>query len=710
MMSRSDELRELSIAMTDVAKSGHPTTCMSCAEIMSSLFFQNTVNIHKDEFVLSKGHAAPILWAAMRLKGMIDDDLYSLRKMGSRLEGHPTTKCPWIKVCTGSLGQGLSVSLGMCITKKLEGSDGKVYTLMGDGEMAEGSVWEAIGLASKLNMTNLVGIVDCNGLGQNGCPLYDIDCLNRQISAFGWETRVIDGHDEDAVTKALTDSSSCPIMVLARTIKGKGYSDVEGKIGFHGKPLGTTDMNKLPFLTPPGNPISAPINTDTVPDFNLSSFSNADPSVQVATREAFGEALCEASGQYQKLLCVDADVGNSTMVNGFPRERLIQCYIAEQNMVGICMGISACGYLPVCATFAAFLSRAYDFVRMACVSKLKKLIVFGSHCGVSIGEDGSSQMALEDLGSFGALTGIGAVLYPCDAWSTTKCLETALKTEGPVYIRGTRQKTSQVYSSANFHGFALGNLHIVYKSADWDIRNKERNVVIFSAGITLHEALKAVRELETKFLRVTVVDVYCLRPLDKEKVMNVCKCAGRVITVEDHGETGGIGQTIASKIVGLPCSFSMLCVRDVPFSASPEELLEWAGIDCRSIIKEILTLEPFSETGSLTIEPKEKYVIYIDIDNTICFTNGNDYENSSPNTNAITNVNKIKQNGHRVVLWTARGGTRQDTDFFRMTMDQLQNWGVKFDELRMGKPSYDILIDDKTLTSLIDSRLDYLFQ
>ncbi|MGB4703567.1 MAG: transketolase [Candidatus Saccharicenans sp.] len=593
-------LRIHSLKMTTAAGSGHPTTCLSCAEIMACLFFHEMRYDIKDpfawandEFVLSKGHAAPILYAAYAEAGIISlDSLLDLRKISSDLEGHPTPRLPWVKAATGSLGQGLSVGVGLALAQKLAGVKARTFVLMGDGECAEGAVWEAANAGRELKLGNLVAIVDVNRLGQSDPTMHqhDLKAYARKFKAFGWDVYEIDGHKIEKILEALAAArkGSNPKVILARTVKGKGVSFVEDKNGWHGKPLKPEELEKaLAELGPMPEVdsrkyvksrarVEGPGWNDSV-EFGLPEYRE-----KTATRLAYGIALEKLGRVNNRVVVIDGDVKNSTYADrffaAFP-ERSFQSYIAEQNMVGMAMGLAAKGFLPFVATFAAFLTRAHDQIRMAAYS-FSNIKFCGSHVGVSIGEDGPSQMGLEDLAMFLPIPGC-LVLYPSDAVSAEKCVKKAAGYKGLVYIRTTRPATPILYSPDE--EFPAGGSKVLRKS-----ENDAATVV--AAGITVHEALKAYEQLKKEGIHIRIIDAYSVKPLDAQTIVkSVSETGGRVVVVEDHFEQGGLGTAVA---LALPEKkhWKHLCIRELPRSGKPEELLARYRIDASAIMEAVKSL------------------------------------------------------------------------------------------------------------------------
>src|SRR5919108_5553895 len=517
------QLRIDSVRATTAAGSGHPTSCASAADLTAAVFF-DAMRIDpdhprdpvSDRFVLSKGHAAPLLYAAWAALGVVDrHDLTQLRQIDSDLEGHPTPRLPFVDVATGSLGQGLSVGVGLGLGARLAGADARIFVLMGDGEIAEGSVWEAAQLAAHAKLDNVVGIVDVNGLGQSGPTMleHDMRTYQRRFAAFGWRTLVIDGHDMTQITTALrraTRGRGAPSVIVARTVKGKGLPGVEGLPGWHGKALSADAAEKViaeleqrrHHLPPP--PLRKP-RRRPLPKPAVKPLGGSPPTGELATREAYGHALVRLGEADPRVLALDGDVKNSTFAERFLErfpERFVECFIAEQNMVSVAAGLAAQGFIPFASSFACFLERAADQIRMAGISR-SNVKFAGSHAGISIGEDGPSQMALEDLALFRAVPE-AVVFYPSDGVATDAAVQLAAARKGVVYIRTTRGKTPGLY--AEDEAFAVGTLKT--------LRRSERDrLVIVAAGITLHEALAAHDELAKSGVAVRVVDLFCLKPV-----------------------------------------------------------------------------------------------------------------------------------------------------------------------------------------------------
>jgi transketolase len=583
--------------MTTEAGSGHPTSCLSCADVVAALFFRemrwdpkDPAARNVDAFVLSKGHAAPILWAVLHEAGAISEDPLSLRRIDSTLEGHPTPLNPWVRVATGSLGQGLAAANGMALANRLDGIDARIFCLLGDGECSEGAVWEAAQFAALNHLSNLVAIVDVNGLGQSEPAPYrhDTAVFAHRFAAFGWRTIEIDGHDMAAILAALQMAhDGGPTAILAGTEKGKGVSFLEGVDGWHGKPLDRAQMAEaLEELGEAGSmPAVEPRRVGQVSMLRRPGQVRVDVKYrrgdQVATRQAFGTAL-EKLGRDPAIMALDGDVKNSTGLSAFAAkypERFFQGFIAEQNMVGVSLGLAVCGKIPYAATFACFLSRAYDFIRMAEYSRPPHLVLCGSHAGISIGEDGPSQMGLEDIAMFRALIG-STVLYPADAVSAERLTEAAARARGIVYIRTTRPKTPVIYG--NDEEFPIGASKVLRSS-------KRDRLAIVAAGITLHEALAAYEHLMERGIPARIIDAYSIKPLDSETLSAAARDTGRIIVVEDHAIDGGLGDAVAAA-VGSIAPVHRLGITQLPRSGASEELLERYGISRGAIEEHALQL------------------------------------------------------------------------------------------------------------------------
>jgi transketolase len=595
-------LRIDSVRATTEAGSGHPTSCCSAADLMAAIFFsemrydpRSPHNPDNDRFVLSKGHAAPVLYAAWAEAGIVShDELLRLRRFDSDLEGHPTPRLPWVDVATGSLGQGICAGIGIALNARRINSDYRTYVLLGDGEIAEGSVWEAAHAADHEKLDSICGIVDVNGLGQKGPSLWNHD-INAYVSrwqAFGWHVIAIDGHDMDAILSAFDEARSTkgkPTMIVAKTIKGKGISFVEGKPGWHGKPLKKGEEadraiaelktqfvpEELPAAQP--RPREVPRPAKSPAPLGPPSYALGD---KVATREAFGTAIARLGANDERVVALDADVGNSTFSEKFEHQhpkRFFEAFIAEQVMIGAAMGFAARGAIPFPSTFAAFLSRAYDFIRMAAISN-SNIKMAGSHAGVSIGEDGPSQMALEDLAMMRAQPNM-TVLYPCDAVSTDRLVERMAYHGGPAYMRTSRPKTPVIYGPDD--PFQIGGLNVL-REAGSDV------ATVIGAGVTVFEALEAHELLGKQGVTIRVIDLYSVQPVDTATLVRCAReTRGRLITVEDHYVAGGIGDAVAAAVAGHGFAVHRLAVREIPRSGVPEELLDYYGISARHIVEAV---------------------------------------------------------------------------------------------------------------------------
>jgi transketolase len=605
--SMGNKLRIHSIVATSEAGSGHPTSCMSAADITAAVFFYamrydvaDPKNPLNDRFVLSKGHAAPLLYAAWAEAGAFPvERLKTLRQFTSELEGHPTPRLPWVEVATGSLGQGLSCGFGMALdSKNLAKTANNIFVLMGDGEVAEGSVWEAAELASYYKLDNVIGIVDVNGLGQSQRTMYghDSEVYRRRFEAFGWHAIAIDGHNMRDIIAALDESMAVtdkPAVIVATTKKGKGVSFVEDKEGWHGKALKKGDEMERAIGELQAR-ITSSIDLKVKPPSGQkpadSTMVESKPKSveyplgqEVATREAYGDALARLGDVNPLVVALDGDTKNSTYSEKFMKshpERFFESFIAEQNMVGAAVGFSAMGKIPFASTFACFLTRAYDQIRMSAISQAN-LKLCGSHAGVSIGEDGPSQMALEDLAMMRAIEG-STVLYPSDAVATEQAVNLAARNKGIVYIRTSRPKTPVIYSSTE--EFKIGGAKVV-RSSDTD------HATVVSCGVTLFEALAAYDELKKAGISIRVIDLFSVKPVDEETLRVSGKETNNLmITVEDHSGWGGIGDAVAGAVSPAGIRVHQLAVREVPRSGKPEELLAAYGIDRSAIVQMVKEL------------------------------------------------------------------------------------------------------------------------
>jgi transketolase len=589
------------VRSTTEAASGHPTTCLSAAEIVAVLFFaemrydpRNPRHPYADRFILSKGHAAPILYSVWAEAGLFPrEELLKLRQLDSPLEGHPTPRLPFADVATGSLGQGICAGIGTALNARRIKSDYRTYILLGDGEIAEGSVWEAANLGAHYKLDNICAIVDANRLGQSQPTQLDhqMDEMERRWSGFGWHSIVVDGHDIQALLAALESARATkgrPTAILARTIKGKGIAAIAGKDGWHGKALKKGEeadkaIAELQQQLVPGDervsippPPAAPPEAGE-PDYSRMPAPAYKKGDQVATREAYGTALAALGTVDERVVALDADVKNSTFSDRFEKvhpDRFYECFIAEQVMIGAAMGLAARGAIPFPSTFACFLTRAADFIRMAGVS-FSNVKYAGSHAGVSIGEDGPSQMALEDLGMMRAVPGC-AVLYPSDAVSTERLIVEMARYKGPAYMRTSRPKTPVTYDASD--EFPIGGSKVLRRGG-----NDE--AVVVGAGVTVFEALKAHDQLKTEGIGITVIDAYSVQPIDAKTLVDAARAAGgTIITVEDHYAAGGLGDAVSEAVAPAGFAVHRLAVRELPHSGQPDELIDRYGISARAIV------------------------------------------------------------------------------------------------------------------------------
>ncbi|MEQ4723102.1 transketolase [Nonomuraea sp. B19D2] len=593
------QLRVDSVRAAAEAGSGHPTSSMSAADLMAVLFayhlrydFDHPDNPANDHLIFSKGHASPLLYSLYKAAGVIGDkELLTFRKRSSRLEGHPTPRLPWVDVATGSLGQGLPVGVGVAMAGRLERLPYQVWVLCGDSELAEGSIWEAAEHAGCEGLANLTAIVDVNRLGQRGPTRHgwDTGAYARRFGAFGWHTIEIDGHDPGQIDYALSDARNTrrrPTVILAKTRKGEGALEVENREGAHGKPLkdpdkaieelgGSRDV-RVEVHKPDDSP--APYRFETRP-MSLPAYKVGD---KVATRTAFGEALAALGAAREDVVVLDGEVADSTRTEAFAKEfpeRFFEMYIAEQQLVAAAVGLQVRGWRPYAATFAAFLSRAYDFIRMAGVSRASIRLV-GSHAGVSIGEDGPSQMGLEDLAMLRAIYG-STVLYPCDANQAAVLTVELADLEGVSYLRTTRGDTPVIYPPGE--RFPVGGSRILRHS------HNDRATIV-AAGVTVHEALAAADELRDAGIPVGVIDLYSVKPVDTSVLVEAATTTGNLITVEDHRLEGGLGDAVMDAVSELGPRVVKLAVMGLPGSATPEEQLALARIDRRAIAEAVKRL------------------------------------------------------------------------------------------------------------------------
>jgi transketolase len=588
------QFRVDSIRPAAVAKSGHPTSGMSAADLMAVLVanhlrydFGDPKNAANDRLIFSKGHASTLYYAILRAVGAIsDEELLTYRKFGSMLEGHPTPIIPWVDVATGSLGQGLPIGVGMGLAAKfLDRLPSHVWVLCGDSEMAEGSMWEAFEHASHYELDNLTAIIDVNRLGQRGETMigWNTGVYVERARAFGWNAIEVDGHDVEEIDRAYKQAEETkgrPTVIVARTIKGKGVKAVEDKDGWHGKPLDDPDaaIEELGGIRnihvdvtkpDPAKPHTFPNNPLELPRYELGQ--------EVATRKAYGEALAALGTARGDVVALDGEVSNSTFAEIFKQahpDRFFEMYIAEQQLIAAAVGLHARGWNAFGSTFAAFFSRAYDFVRMAAISRVN-LRLAGSHAGVSIGEDGPSQMALEDIASLRAIHS-SVVLHPCDANQTAKLVAEMADTEGIVFLRTLRPNTPVIYGPDE--EFEVGGSKLIRSS-------ENDNVTIVGIGVTVHEALEAAATLDEEGISARVIDAYSVKPIDADTLQAASEATGRIITVEDHFPEGGLGDAVLAALAEKDehPHVLKLAVREMPRSGKPDELMNAYGIDAEHI-------------------------------------------------------------------------------------------------------------------------------
>ena len=605
LRQKADQLRIHSIRATTQAGNGHPTSCCSAADIVATLFFsvmrydpKNPRNPDNDRFVLSKGHAAPLLYAAWAEAGLFNPkELLELRTLASDLEGHPTPRLAFVDMATGSLGQGLSVGIGIALNNKyLDKTSARTYVVLGDGESVEGSVWEAADLARHAQLDNLCAIIDINRLGQSDPTMleHNLPAYQARWESFGWHTLTIDGHDHADLLKAFSKASQTtnkPTMILAKTYKGKGIPFAEDHPSWHGKPLNAQQAEEVitllsQSLSSPAPTFSIVAPTTIQRDNNPVKPLPAPPyerTDSVATREAFGDALAQLGEVNPLVVGLDADVKNSTYTDKFGKRfpgRFFENFIAEQNMIGAAAGLAACGKIPFAATFAAFFTRAYDFIRMAAISQ-SNIKLMGSHVGVSIGEDGPSQMGLEDLAMMAAQPGV-VVLYPSDAMCAYRMVETMANHPGMVYMRTGRPKTPILYGPDET--FAIGGSKVLRQ-------NEKDQLTIVAAGVTLHESLKAYDELQKSGIAVRIIDLYSIAPIDAATLKQAAKATNNlVLTVEDHYLHGGIGDAVLSALSTEGVRLHKMGIQEIAHSGKPDQLLDHYGINARAIIEKVKQL------------------------------------------------------------------------------------------------------------------------
>ncbi len=594
-------IRYYILTMSTEAGSGHPSSSLSATELMTCLLFGGIFRFdvdhpkspNNDRLIFSKGHASPLFYALWAAAGEVSEsELLTFRKFGSPLEGHPTVTFPYAEAATGSLGQGLSIGVGMALNAKyLDKLPYRTYILLGDSEMAEGSQWESIQIAAHYKLNNLIGILDVNRLGQRGETMcgWDLNAYEKRISSFGWKTIVLDGHSISEVLAAYKEalrSTDRPIILIGKTIKGKGVSFIEDKNGWHGKALNKEECNRaLKELGEVDKSVQGEISPpeDLRPEEQtpkkLVKQIDYPPDKPVATRKAYGNALVRIPPQFPNIISLDGEVSNSTYSEifkaAFP-DRFFEMYIAEQNMVGAALGLSRRGKIPFVSTFAAFFTRAFDQIRMSQYSEANIKFV-GSHAGVSIGEDGPSQMGLEDIAMFRAILN-SVVLYPSDAISTERLVEEAARHEGLVYIRTTRKETPIIYRPED--EFPIGGIKVP--------RRNDRDIAaVIGAGITLHEALEAYNVLRKEGILIRVIDLYCIKPIDERALRQAVSGTKSIITVEDHYPEGGLGEAVRSALTPCPAPIYPLAVRKKPKSGKPQELLDYEEISRKGIVKKI---------------------------------------------------------------------------------------------------------------------------
>ncbi len=604
--AKANRLRIHSIRAISEAGSGHPSTCLSAAEIVATLFFRvmrydpkNPASPVADRFVLSKGHAAPVLYAAWCEAGLYTpEQLLTLRRVDSDLEGHPTPRLPFVDVATGSLGQGLGVGVGLALNSRdLDKTNYRTYVLLGDGEVAEGAVWEAAQMAGYYKLDNLVAIVDTNRLGQSQATMlqHDLETLAARFAAFGWNTVTVDGHDVGQLLDAFDKAAATPgkpFAIIAKTFKGKGVSFAENKDGWHGKPFkkGEETEKAIAEVTAAGidEKVALPIPAPTARPAEFAAAKPMEapafkPGDEIATREAYGFALVKLGAANPRVVALDADTKNSTYSDKFLKaypDRFFEGFIAEQNLVSVAAGLAARGRIPFASSFSVFLSRGFDQVRMAGVSG-SNIKLCGSHVGVSIGEDGPSQMGLEDLALYRAIPN-AVVFYPSDGVSAERAVALAAEHRGFAYIRTSRPKTPILYS--NDEPFAIGKAKVLRKSAK-DV------LTIVSGGVTLVEAIKAADELAKEGIALRIIDLFTVKPIDRETlVANAAETGNRILTVEDHYPEGGIGEAVTAAVADAGIRVARIAVTEVPRSGKPEELIAKYGIDAAAIAKKVKAL------------------------------------------------------------------------------------------------------------------------
>lgn len=599
----SKYLRYLILKSTTSAGSGHPTSSLSAVELMTALMFGGVMKYRVDEpkyfnndkLIISKGHASPLLYSLWSIAGVVDEkELMALRKFESNLEGHPTINFSHTEVATGSLGQGLSVGVGMALNAKMDELSYKTYVLLGDSEMAEGQNWEAMQVAAYYKLDNLVGIIDVNRLGQRGETMYGYKTSNysNKVRSFGWHVEEVDGHNIEEILLAYQQAKYIkdkPTMIVAKTVKGKGISFLENKEGWHGKVLNAEELEKA--LEELGDVESVVGGILEPKDMELKKTKSKeinkldikdDYKKPMATRKAYGQGLVKMHLNYPEMVVLDAEVSNSTYSGEFKRkysDKFIEMFIAEQNMVSAGVGLALCGKIPFISTFAAFFTRAFDQIRMASHNGVK-IIFVGSHGGVSIGEDGLSQMGLEDIAMFRAILN-STVIYPADHVATEKLMIEMMKQKGIGYMRTTRMDTEPLYDFNE--KFKIGGSKVL-KSSDSD------RVTVIGAGVTLYEALEAHRALIEEGVNIRVIDLYSIKPVDIETLVMACKETMALVVVEDHFAEGGMAEAVRSALVHEATPIYSLAVKKMPRSGKAEKLLAYEEIDSKAIINKIKSI------------------------------------------------------------------------------------------------------------------------
>ena len=598
------QLRVDSIRCSTAAGSGHPTSSLSAADLLAVLLarhlrydFDRPQNPANDHLIFSKGHASPLLYSVYKAAGAVsDEEMMSFRKFGSRLQGHPTPIIPWVDVATGSLGQGLPIGFGVALCGKyVDQLSYRVWVLLGDSEMAEGSVWEAFDHAGHYQLNNLVAVLDMNRLGQRGeTDLgWNSAAYAARARAFGWHAIEIDGHDLEAIDRAYAEAlqpRDQPTLIVAKTMKGRGVSFLENKDGWHGKTLKADEAEKaIAELTRDGSEaVSVQVQKpESIPPLVTPSPAPLDlPTYdkKISTRRAYGDALKALGDSRSDIIGLDAEVSNSTYAQEFAKahpDRFFEMFIAEQQLVATAVGMSVRHRVAFASTFAAFFTRAYDFIRMAAISQAN-IRLSGSHAGCSIGADGPSQMALEDLAMMRAIHG-STVLYPSDGNQTAKLVAAMADLKGISYMRTTREDTPTLYSPDE--KFVIGGSKVIRQS-------EKDQVTIVGAGITLHEALKAADQLAAEGIAVRVIDLYSVKPVDARTLTRAVQATGgRLVVVEDHWPEGGVGSAVVDALASQPgvsdLRYRHLAVREMPGSGTPEELMDAAGINARHIVNAV---------------------------------------------------------------------------------------------------------------------------